>query len=1292
MSSIAHGHKHSSSVGGHYLGSGDDVPAGHYGNGSSSTNNCSATGGKQKKTHIQVVVRCRSLNERELRDNPVEVVHTPAVQGREVILKGATERRYKFDRVFGPQADQELIHREIVMPIINEMLQGYNCTIFAYGQTGTGKTYTMEGDLKLDEGGCSDLLSQRSASRMGSVSDASRQRPPLSVSDLPAAGYDPNELDLAGIPARAGIIPRTLRRLFMALDRMSTEYSVRVSYIEIYNEELRDLLSSSYNPDAPNGGTDLQIFGDSSKKGGLLIRGLEEVPVSTAKDAIAAMSRGAERRRVAVTKCNQQSSRSHAIFSIMVNIREPSMATSADGEQLIKFGKLNLVDLAGSENVRRSGAEDMRLREAAMINKSLLNLGRVIKALVEHEPHVPYRDSKLTRLLQDSLGGSTRTCLIATISPARVSLEETQSTLDYAFRAKNVCNQPQINQQVTKSILINELNLQITRLKAELEATRDKNGICLPQSLYEELTRDADTRREQIREWSQRLELREEELRRMHTENQQMRYQWEATEERLELANQELKDKSNRLESVESKLAETLRLLNEQRVLTAAHAETEAELDYTAKKLSAYLDDAGPLGECLCDEIDRMVAREHENMDRADEYSSQLLRRTGGMAKRVSQATSGLEKQTAVLISKLEDDVGERFEGALRKEIDAWSSRVRDTLTKSVEASLGQLDSSASLHGRISEELGKACASLRVTIDQSIMDTLDHCRSLKQMVETLLENHKTTLLSISDGIVQHITEGIQETQRHRESQHRRLNSLVAGVIKAMSSQAEQASKGHSGLKGSVQCIKAQIESDDARLIRQIQSLIEERQAQQMALLQNLVESSGSNAVLLQKAAEEVSTTSARCQEETGQADKRAIEFEASLIDTVQSKLRQAARDAYGQATEMAGLLDSSTTKIHEAAKHQSEQTAEFMRGTVAQRQQLSQAFDQVRGCAGEQLKAIASVAAESVDHGAKLVEDAAGVWQEARTEIYQSLGAARAQLLETGSALSADIESVNELSTSTFAKIKATIPANTFAPQRERLPKRLKSWRRTRPHEVITKRLRTDVPSRDGRAGQEEDGDAAITMDLDDLAWTGEHVQVPSPRTLRNELASTRVRPTSIPLPDSPAVSMVSEVPTRPSSPIPTAVAVKPSGSESAKSVSTVDSSPETLVGEGTSRRPMSALGIPGAQAPIARINSANISTRRHYHHQRRQGAQVAGQGVRSVSSTYSPGVGGDFQRARSVADNGVSSSVPSDTETVGSAENISPDLQSEGGKGVKRSLNVPALPPASLVTTREPA
>ncbi|ONM00591.1 Kinesin-like protein KIN-5D [Zea mays] len=389
--------------------------------------------------NIQVLLRCRPLSDEERRVG-TPVVVTCNDQRREVsvaqnIANKQIDRTFAFDKVLGPKSQQQDVFNHAVVPLVSEVLDGYNCTIFAYGQTGTGKTYTMEG------GGGKALN--------------------------------------ADLPTDAGVIPRAVKCIFDILEAQSAEYSMKVSFLELYNEELTDLLAaeeSKFSDDKSK--KPLALMEDG--KGGVFVRGLEEELVSSAAEIYRILERGSAKRKTAETLLNKQSSRSHSIFSITIHIKE----CTPEGEEMIKCGKLNLVDLAGSENISRSGARDGRAREAGEINKSLLTLGRVINTLVEHSGHIPYRDSKLTRLLRDSLGGKTKTCIIATISPSVHCLEETLSTLDYAHRAKHIKNKPEVNQKMMKSALIKDLYFQMDRLKQELYAAREKNGVYIPREQY----------------------------------------------------------------------------------------------------------------------------------------------------------------------------------------------------------------------------------------------------------------------------------------------------------------------------------------------------------------------------------------------------------------------------------------------------------------------------------------------------------------------------------------------------------------------------------------------------------------------------------------------------------------------------------------------------------------------------------------------------------------------------------------------------------------------------------------
>uniref|UniRef100_A0A8C8H468 Kinesin-like protein n=1 Tax=Oncorhynchus tshawytscha TaxID=74940 RepID=A0A8C8H468_ONCTS len=444
----------------------------------------------------------------------------------------AARKMYTFDMVFGPAAKQIDVYKSVVCPILDEVISGYNCTVFAYGQTGTGKTFTMEGERSPNE-------------------EFTWEEDPL-----------------------AGIIPRTLHQIFEKLSDNGTEFSVKVSLLEIYNEELFDLLSPCSDVTER-----LQLFDDPRNKRGVIIKGLEEITVHNKNEIYQILERGSAKRKTASTLMNAYSSRSHSVFSVTIHMKEITI----EGEELVKIGKLNLVDLAGSENIGRSGAVDKRAREAGNINQSLLTLGRVITALVEKRPHVPYRESKLTRILQDSLGGRTKTSIIATVSPASINLEETLSTLEYANRAKNIMNKPEVNQKLTKRTLIKEYTEEIERLKRDLAATRDKNGVYLSSENYESMAGMISSQEEHITEYTEKIASVEEELKRVFE-------LFEDSKDKLDQCINDLEEKNHKLEETHKDLQETKQKLTEEAFIVSELATTEEKLYTTADKLLTTVD------------------------------------------------------------------------------------------------------------------------------------------------------------------------------------------------------------------------------------------------------------------------------------------------------------------------------------------------------------------------------------------------------------------------------------------------------------------------------------------------------------------------------------------------------------------------------------------------------------------------------------------------------------------------------------------------------------------------------
>ncbi|XP_062827399.1 kinesin-like protein KIF17 isoform X2 [Anolis carolinensis] len=373
---------------------------------------------------VKVIVRCRPLNEREKQIGCKMVVNMDSTRGQCFIHNPfASEdppKQFTFDGAYYIDQNTEEIYNEIAYPLIEGVTEGYNGTIFAYGQTGSGKSFTMQGVL--------EPFSQK------------------------------------------GIIPRAFEHLFESVQcAENTKFLVRASYLEIYNEDIRDLLGSN---------TKQKLELKEHPEKGVYVKGLSQHTVHSIAQCEHIMETGWRNRAVGYTLMNKDSSRSHSIFTINMEI----YVVDERGQDYLRAAKLNLVDLAGSERQSKTGAVGERLKEATKINLSLSALGNVISALADgRSKHVPYRDSKLTRVLQDSLGGNTKTLMIACLSPADNNYDESLSTLRYAHRAKNIKNKPRINED-PKDALLREYQEEIKTLKAIL-AQQLNSGRCQELSL-----------------------------------------------------------------------------------------------------------------------------------------------------------------------------------------------------------------------------------------------------------------------------------------------------------------------------------------------------------------------------------------------------------------------------------------------------------------------------------------------------------------------------------------------------------------------------------------------------------------------------------------------------------------------------------------------------------------------------------------------------------------------------------------------------------------------------------------
>lgn len=725
-----------------------------------------------EETNINVVVRCRGRNDREVRENSGVVVSTNGIKGSTVELSmgpsALSNKTYQFDKVFSSAADQNMVFDEVVSPILDEVLDGFNCTIFAYGQTGTGKTYTMTGDIS----------------------------------------------NVLPLPDAAGIIPRVLYALFSRLETDETENSVKCSFIELYNEELRDLLSTDDS-------VKLKIFEDNSKKGHstTMVQGMEECHLKSAVQGITLLREGSHKRQVAATKCNDLSSRSHTVFTITVYIKR----VTEDGQEYLSAGKLNLVDLAGSENIQRSGAENKRAAEAGLINKSLLTLGRVINALVERSSHIPYRESKLTRLLQDSLGGRTKTCIIATLSPAKSNLEETISTLDYAFRAKNIRNKPQVNQAINKKTLLKEFTAEIEKLKGELIATRQRNGVYLTQENYEEITTISESRRILSEEQRDRIETMEVNLRNKVEDLFKLTTNFQTLKKDNEQTQLALDGTKGILEKTEIVLEHTRQNLSEETQLRKAHQKTEGELADIGQGMISTLGKTTSDIDGLRSKIRRKSELQSQNRRNWNSTQTQVVDTTRLVEDRIEDFQQQQEELMSNLATRMQVFVKDELakleisQSFLQEKMEAYQTseqEVNEQTAQSRDHMNEVLEEIKTLREDVKQKIGAGLAELSAaaeTISASIITELESFHTqVHASYASLGRDFKTTF----DDLVKDLNEQQAENER-----------LHQQVLEANSALIERNKTSQRELADFVAEEKEKSADDRQQLLSQITALI-----------------------------------------------------------------------------------------------------------------------------------------------------------------------------------------------------------------------------------------------------------------------------------------------------------------------------------------------------------------------------------------------------------------------------------------------------------------------------------
>ncbi|XP_064405609.1 kinesin-like protein klp-20 [Halichondria panicea] len=525
------------------------------------------------------------------------------------ISHGDKETSFTFDHSYFHGTKSSEVYSDLGQPLLEKALEGYNATIFAYGQTGSGKTYCM-----------------------------------------------------TGTEEERGIIPLMNKALFDHIESASPtkKFLVTVSYLEIYQEVIHDLL----NPH----GKDMKVR--QHPQFGVYVEGLAELVVRSGKDIEQLQLQGNRVRKVAATEMNQRSSRSHSVFMLSIKQRG-----EGDGDGELK-AKVNLVDLAGSERAESTGAQGHTLKEGAAINKSLSALGNVINALADLRKkgqHIPYRDSKLTRILEESLGGNCLTVMLAMVSPADYNYAETFSTLQFANRAKNITNVSRKNED-ENTRLIRTLREEISQLRDDLVQEVGPGGVVSTVSSkevtrLEEMISDLQVAKQQTWEEKERLSRMYEDERKNNLANKGI----------LELVMDTLKKEQQEAQ-------ERLRVLYEERDgLTASYKDKKKHVDELKEQLQQKINDYSKLSESgeLNDSVQQtQLADIHSLKDqlKAENDSLKSVKQTlKDLQEKIKSEKEDTRVQSSLLRSNIE--LREMIQADERRKIEGENAAIlRDNL------------------------------------------------------------------------------------------------------------------------------------------------------------------------------------------------------------------------------------------------------------------------------------------------------------------------------------------------------------------------------------------------------------------------------------------------------------------------------------------------------------------------------------------------------------------------------------------------------------------------------------
>uniref|UniRef100_A0A8C4NJ34 Kinesin-like protein n=1 Tax=Dicentrarchus labrax TaxID=13489 RepID=A0A8C4NJ34_DICLA len=699
--------------------------------------------------NIKVLCRFRPLNQSEIVRGDQFI---PKFQGDDTVVG----RSYSFDRVFPTNTTQEQVYNTCAKQIVKDVLFGYNGTIFAYGQTSSGKTHTMEGKL-----------------------------------------HDPHQM---------GIIPRIAEDIFnhiFAMDE-NLEFHIKVSYFEIYMDKIRDLLDVTK--------TNLSVHEDKNRVP--YVKGCTERFVSSPDEVMDVIDEGKANRHVAVTNMNEHSSRSHSIF--LINIKQEHVET----EQKL-CGKLYLVDLAGSEKVSKTGAAGAVLDEAKNINKSLSALGNVISALAEGtKTHVPYRDSKMTRILQDSLGGNCRTTMFICCSPSSYNDAETKSTLMFGQRAKTIRNTASINLELTaeqwkrKYEKEKEKNktMKDTIQKLETELNRWRNGETQNVPETERTTSEVVTRIETVEERPV-LDNDTSSIVVRISEEERQKY-----EEEIRKLYKQLDDKDDEI-NLQCQLVEKLKqqMLDQDELLASSKGDgdkVQAELgrlqvesDCAKAEVKEVLQALEELAINYDQKSQEVEEKGLQNQLLADQLSQKMLEAelsrmqevSGQQRKRIADVLNGLMRdlsEFSTIVGNGEIKLPVEISGAIEEEFTVarlYISKIKSEV-KSMVKRCRQLENMQLECHRKMEETGRELSSCQLLISQheaKIRSLTEYMQSVEQKKRLLEESHDSLseeLAKLQDQGNMHITHAHKNTvkcnktirqqgESHRGLHHKQLARL-----------------------------------------------------------------------------------------------------------------------------------------------------------------------------------------------------------------------------------------------------------------------------------------------------------------------------------------------------------------------------------------------------------------------------------------------------------------------------------------------------------------------------------